>query len=77
MNLKGTVSQYKRLEITIFKTFSNQLQMVMNDDIVRLQVHTRYVGHEHIAIAYRRMGCSYYPEVHEMNPPGLSSFSNV
>ena len=51
--------------------------METNDDIVHLQAHTRYVGHEQIAIMYHRMGCSYYPEVHEMNPPGLSSFSDV
>ena len=72
LNIKGTVSQYKHPEVTILKTFSNQLQM----DIVRPQVHTRYVGHEQIAIAFRRLGCSYYPEVHEMNPPGLSFFSS-
>ena len=51
--------------------------MAMNDDVVRLQARTCYIGHEQIAIAYRRLGHSYYLEVHEMNPPGLSSFSDV
>ena len=50
--------------------------MVTNDDVVHPQMRTRYLGREQIAIAYRRLGCSYYPEVLEMNPPGLNS-SNV
>ena len=49
-HVKGTVSQYKRPEVTVFKTFSNQLQMVMNDDIVCPQARTRYVGHERLCI---------------------------
>ena len=51
--------------------------MVTNDDVLRQQVHTCHVGHEQIAITYQRLGHLYYPEVHEMNPPGLSSFSYV
>ena len=58
--IKGTVSRYKHLEVTILKTYSNEAQIVTNDDVVRPQVRTHYIGHEQIAIAYRRMGRSYY-----------------
>ena len=51
--------------------------MVTNNDVVCPQAPTRYIGHEHIVITYQRLGCSYYPEAHEMNPPGLSSLSDV
>ena len=37
--------------------------MMTNDDVVRPQACTCYVGHEHIAIVYCRLGRSYYPEV--------------
>ena len=51
--------------------------MVTNDDIVRPQARTCYVDHEQIAIAFRRLGRSYHSEVHEMDLPGLSSFSEA
>ena len=76
-SIKGTVSRYKRLEVTIFETFLNQPQTVTNDDVVRPQTCTRYIGYEQIAIAYRRLERSYYSKVHEMNPPDLNSFSDT